>query len=80
MDEIVRAVTADGFVKLSVITARDSVERARQIHGLSPTACAALGRTLCAASLLGQAMKELGYTHTSAKNVAHYKVIPLKAA
>ena len=29
---------------------------------------------------LGQAMKELGYTHTSAKNVAHYKVIPLKAA
>ena len=58
MDRIIRATAADGFVKMAVITARDSVERARQIHGLSPTACAALGRTLCAASLLGQAMKE----------------------
>ena len=58
MDQIIRATAADGFVKMAVITARDSVERARQIHGLSPTACAALGRTLCAASLLGQAMKE----------------------
>ena len=58
MDRILRATAADGMVKMAVITARDSVERARQIHGLSPTACAALGRTLCAASLLGQAMKE----------------------
>ena len=58
MDQIIRATAADGFVKMAVITARESVERARQIHGLSPTACAALGRTLCAASLLGQAMKE----------------------
>ena len=58
MDQIIRATAADGFVKMAVITARDSVERARQIHGLSPTACAALGRTLCAASLLGQALKE----------------------
>lgn len=58
MDEIVRAVTADGFVKISAVTARDMVERARQIHGLSPTASAALGRTLCAASMLGELMKE----------------------
>ena len=29
---------------------------------------------------LGQAMKELGFTHTAAKNVPHYKVIPLKVA
>lgn len=29
---------------------------------------------------LGQAMKELGFSHTSAKNVPHYKVIPLKVA
>lgn len=58
MDRIIRATAADGFVKMAVITARESVERARQIHGLSPTACAALGRTLCAASLLGQALKE----------------------
>ena len=58
MDRILRATAADGMVKMAVITARDSVERARQIHDLSPTACAALGRTHCAASLLGQAMKE----------------------
>jgi len=58
MDKIIRATAADGFVKMAVITAKDTVERARQIHDLSPTACAALGRTLCGASLLGQAMKE----------------------
>ena len=58
MDEIVRAVTKDGFVKISAVTARGVVERARQIHGLSPTASAALGRTLCAASMLGELMKE----------------------
>lgn len=58
MDEIVRAVTADGFVKISAVSARNMVERARQIHGLSPTASAALGRTLCAASMLGELMKE----------------------
>ena len=58
MDKIIRTTAADGFIKMAVITARDTVERARQIHSLSPTACAALGRTLCGASLLGQAMKE----------------------
>ena len=58
MDEIVRAVTTDGFVKISAVTARAAVERAREIHALSPTASAALGRTLCGASMLGELMKE----------------------
>lgn len=58
MDEIVRAVTRDGLVKISAISARTTVERAREIHGLSPTASAALGRTLCGASMLGELMKE----------------------
>lgn len=58
MDEIVRAVTRDGLVKISAISARATVERAREIHGLSPTASAALGRTLCGASMLGELMKE----------------------
>ena len=58
MDEIVRAVTKDGLVKISAISARATVERAREIHGLSPTASAALGRTLCGASMLGELMKE----------------------
>ena len=58
MDRILRATAADGFVKMAVADARSTVERAREIHACSPTATAALGRTLCAASLLGDAMKE----------------------
>lgn len=57
MDRILRA-TAGEYIKMAVISARDTVERAREIHRCSPTASAALGRTLCAASLLGEAMKE----------------------
>lgn len=56
-DRILRA-TAGEYIKMAVISARDTVERARTIHNCSPTASAALGRTLCAASLLGEAMKE----------------------
>ena len=58
MDKIIRATAAEGFVKMAVVDARGAVERARTIHACSPTAAAALGRTLCAASLLGDAMKE----------------------
>lgn len=58
MDEILRAVSADGFVKISVITARGAVQRANAIHHCSPTAIAALGRSLCAASMLGDLLKE----------------------
>lgn len=64
MDEIIRAVTKDGLVKISVVSGRDFVERARQIHRLSPTATAALGRTLCAASILGNLLKEENGTVT----------------
>ena len=58
MDRIIRATAAEGYIKMSVIEAADTVEEARRIHACSPTASAALGRTLCAASLLGNAMKE----------------------
>ena len=58
MGKIIRAVAGDDFIKISVISAADIVERARQIHGLSPTTSAALGRTLCAVSMLGDMMKE----------------------
>ena len=58
MDRIIRATAAEGFIKMAVVDARETVERARVIHACSPTAAAALGRTLCAASLLGDAMKE----------------------
>lgn len=58
MDKIIRATAGDGFIKMAIITARDTVQRAREIHNCSPVASAALGRTLCGASLLGEAMKE----------------------
>ncbi len=58
MDSIIRATAGNGFIKMAVISARDMVERARTIHSLAPTACAALGRTLCAASLMGDMLKE----------------------
>lgn len=58
MGEIIRAVTADGTAKISVITAPDMVERARGIHALRPVGTAALGRALCGASLLGEMLKE----------------------
>ena len=58
MGEILRAVTDDGTAKISVINAPDMVERARNIHHLHPVGTAALGRTLCGASLLGEMLKE----------------------
>ena len=58
MGTIYRAVGGDEYIKISVIDGRDIVEQARQIHHLSPTACAALGRTLCAVSMMGDMMKE----------------------
>lgn len=58
MDRIIRATAGNDSINIAVIDARDTVERARQIHGTAPTATAAFGRTLCAASLLGNAMKE----------------------
>lgn len=57
-DKIIRATAGNGMIKMAVVTARDTVERAREIHSCSPTASAALGRALCAASMMGEMMKE----------------------
>ena len=57
MGELVRAMTRDGFVKAVAVTTTDIVERARQIHKSLPTATAALGRLLSAASMMGNMQK-----------------------
>lgn len=57
-DYLIRAVSSDGFVKATAILSRNIVERARQIHKTSPLASAALGRTLTAAAMMGNALKE----------------------
>ena len=57
MGEIVRTITSDGMVMASAITGTDIVRRAWEIHHTAPTATAALGRTLLAASLMGNQLK-----------------------
>ncbi|MCI6730219.1 MAG: Hsp33 family molecular chaperone HslO [Clostridiales bacterium] len=56
-DYIVRAMSSDGFVKAAAIRSTDIVRRAAQIQGTTPTATAALGRVLTAASLMGNMQK-----------------------
>jgi molecular chaperone Hsp33 len=63
-DEIVRAISGDGFVSLTAISSRGTAERARAIHGASPVATAALGRAMAAASMLGVALKAEGASVT----------------
>ncbi len=58
MDQIIRMLAKDAPVKAVAVSGRDLVERARQIHTLLPVATAALGRTLLAASMMGDALKE----------------------
>ena len=58
MDEIIRMMTGDGMVKAVAVAGKDMVERARQIHKTLPVATAALGRTLMAASMMGDMLKE----------------------
>ena len=41
MDKIIRAMTTDGFVKISAIDGRGLVARAKEIHRTTPTATAA---------------------------------------
>ena len=57
MDYIVRAMSKDGYVKAAAITSAGIVERARCIHKTTPTATAALGRVLTAASIMGNMQK-----------------------
>ena len=56
-DYIVRAMTKDGHVKAMAIVSTQMVERARMIHKTTPTATAALGRVLTAASMMGNLQK-----------------------
>lgn len=58
MDHIVRMIVKDAPIKAMAIQGRDLVERARAIHQTLPVATAALGRTLMAASMLGEQLKE----------------------
>ena len=57
-DQLIRAISKDGFMKVSAASTRGLTERARQIHKTLPVATAALGRLLAGASMMGNALKE----------------------
>lgn len=63
-DRLVRAISTDGMVKAVAVSTRGLTERARQIHRTTPVATAALGRTLAAASMMGNALKGEGASVT----------------
>jgi molecular chaperone Hsp33 len=58
MDEIIRAVSKDGFIQIAAVSTKDLTERARQIHKTLPVVTAALGRTMAAASIIGNTLKD----------------------
>jgi len=64
MDEIIKAISGDGFVSVSVVSTKALTERAREIHKSTPVVTAALGRTLAAASIIGSALKKPGASLT----------------
>ena len=61
---ILRGMTRDGSARLLVINSREMVNGMRKAHLTSPTATAALGRTVTAASMIGTMLPEEGDTVT----------------
>jgi len=58
MDKLIRAISENGEIKLTVVSLRHATERARLIHRTLPVVTAALGRSMAAASMLGIRLKE----------------------
>ena len=63
-DYIIRGIDAKKSFRVFVASTTNLVEEARKIHNTSPTATAALGRALTAASMMGITMKEISATLT----------------
>ncbi len=56
-DYIVRATAGNAQIRAFSATTRNTVEKAREAHNLSPVASAALGRTLTAGAMMGAMLK-----------------------
>ncbi|MCR5353888.1 MAG: Hsp33 family molecular chaperone HslO [Clostridiales bacterium] len=61
---ITRAMTTCGSARIIIINSKNMVNDAIKYHRLSPTASAALGRTLTASSMIGIMLKNKGDTVT----------------
>lgn len=57
-DRIIDCLAYEGKVSIKCMLSTEIVEEARKIHGLSPTATAALGRLLTITSIMGYELKE----------------------
>ncbi len=63
-DMLTRAMTRDGFVKITAVDTTALTRRAREIHRTTAVATAALGRVLAAASMIGNMQKMEGSSVT----------------
>lgn len=59
MDRLAKAIAADGTVRVISAITTDTVSEAFRRHQTSPTATAALGRTMTGAALLGASFKDV---------------------
>ena len=64
MGKLLRAMSRDGSAQILVLDSKDIVNTAIRYHSPEPTAAAALGRTLTAASLMGSTLKDKGNSVT----------------
>ncbi len=56
-DYLIRAIDKSGRIRLFVATTTNLVEESRRIHNTSPTATAAMGRSLTVGAMMGAMMK-----------------------
>ena len=63
-DEIIKAISDDGFVSVSVISSTEMVKRAMDIHSSTAVVTAALGRVISATSIIGTMLKKSGASVT----------------
>ena len=61
---MLRAMTKDGSARILVVNSTNMVNKMREAHVTAPTATAALGRTVTAASMIGTMLPEDGDTVT----------------